>query len=782
MALRERLRRLVQKPGSVDLGPFRALVEEAGEREPRVRELSDDELTAAASVLREKEDLAELCALGREVARRTLGERPFDVQLIGTLALLSGHVAEMATGEGKTLSGALAAAGYALRGRRVHVMSVNDYLARRDAEWMGPLYAMLGVSAGWVGQSSTPDERRAAYQADVTYAPVSEIGFDLLRDRLAVDAGDVVQPEPSVALIDEADSVLVDEAMVPLVLAGAADLDAADPRYADLVRRLRPGLHYATDDEARNVQLTPAGAQEVERVLGLDLYAPEQLRTLTAVNVALHAEVLLHRDVDYLVRDGEVKLISESRGRVALLQRWPDGLQAAVEAKEALAASPSGEILDSITVQELVGRYPVRCGMTGTAMAVAGQLTEFYALQIAVVPPNRECVRDDEPDRLYATTADKEVAIVEEIAAAHATGRPVLVGTGDVAESERLARRLSRAGLDRVVLNAKNDAEEAAIIAEAGALGAITVSTQMAGRGTDIRLGGSPSTPPGTAPADVEGSDHDRVVEAGGLLVIGTGRYHSSRLDDQLRGRAGRQGDPGGSVFFTSVQDELVTRFAPDEKTPQQKGRASSGDDGLITDKGAHWIVGHAQRVAEGVDLELHRNTWRYNHLIGLQRREVLAERDAVLRGDAADRAMAEDAAERHTELTKIAGADAVAAAARQIVLYQLDRCWSEHLAYLADLREGIHLRSLGRGLDPLVEFNREAVPAGKRLLGDVRKRSVAAFEALTASEEDGIDLDAAELKRPSATWTYLVHDNPFGSLDERALRGMINMFKGRRR
>src|SRR5690606_36524564 len=408
-------------------------------------------------------------------------------------------------------------------------MSVNDYLARRDAEWMGPLYRLMGVTTGWIGQSSTPGERREAYRADVTYAPVSEIGFDLLRDRLATSPEDLVQPEPSVALIDEADSVLVDEAMVPLVLAGAADLDSAEPRYADLVRRLRPGLHYSTDEEARNVQLTAAGAQEVERVLGVDLYAPENLRTLTAVNVALHAEVLLHRDVDYIVRDGAVKLISESRGRVALLQRWPDGLQAAVEAKEALEASPSGEILDSITVQELVGRYPVRCGMTGTAMAVSGQLTEFYSLQIAVIPPNRPCVREDRPDRLYATTADKEVAIVEEVAAAHATGRPGLIGTGDVAESERLARSLARAGLDRVVLNAKNDAEEAAIIAEAGAYGAITVSTQMAGRGTDIRLGGSPAAAPGTAPADAAGSDRDRVAAAGGLLVIGTGRYHSSR-------------------------------------------------------------------------------------------------------------------------------------------------------------------------------------------------------------------------------------------------------------
>ncbi|MBD2893734.1 Protein translocase subunit SecA 2 [Actinomadura sp. RB99] len=777
MALLDRFRRLVQKPGSVDLEPFRAIAEEAGRREERVRALTDAELTAAASVPDLVADLPEFCAIGREAARRAIGERPFDVQLTGTLALLSGHVAEMATGEGKTLAGALAAAGYALRGERVHVMSVNDYLARRDAEWMGPLYALLGVSVDAIGQASTPDERRAAYGADVVYAPVSEIGFDLLRDRLVTDPADAVQRAASVALVDEADSVLVDEAMVPLVLAGAADLDPADPRYADLVRRLRPGLHYATDEEARNVQLTAAGSREVERVLGLDLYAPENLATLTAVNVALHAEVLLRRDVDYIVRDGAVKLISESRGRVALLQRWPDGLQAAVEAKEELAASPSGEILDSITVQELVGRYPVRCGMTGTAMAVAGQLTEFYGLQIAVVPPNRPRVRDDEPDRLYATTADKEVAVVEEIVAAHAAGRPVLVGTGDVAESERLARRLVRAGVDPVVLNAKNDAEEAAIIAEAGAPGAVTVSTQMAGRGTDIRLGGGPGAPvPGTAPAEQEGARRDQVAAAGGLLVIGTGRYHSSRLDDQLRGRAGRQGDPGGSVFFTSLQDDLVTRYAPDETY-----RGPIGDEGRVEDKGAHWIVGHAQRVAEGVDLELHRNTWRYNQLIGLQRREVLTERDAVLTGDAADTAMAADAPAKHAELVKVAGAEAVAEAARQVVLYQLDRCWAEHLAFLAELREGIHLRSLGRGLDPLVEFNREAVPAGKRLLGDARRRSVAAFEELTATAE-GVDLDAAGLKRPSATWTYLVHDNPFGSLDERALRGLISMFKGRRR
>ena len=755
MALRDRMRRLLQRPGSVDLAPYAAVAAEAGEREERMRGLTDAELAQAARDGRD--DPAELCAAAREAARRALGERPYDVQLQGTLALLAGQVAEMATGEGKTLSGALAAAGYALRGERVHVLSVNDYLARRDAEWMGPFYALMGVSVGWVVQESTPDERRAAYGADVTYAPVSEVGFDLLRDRLATSPGDRVLPEPGVALIDEADSVLVDEAMVPLVLAGADDDAGSAPGYAELVRRLRPGLHYTTDDEARNVQLTQAGAHEVERALGgIDLYAPERLDTLTAVNVALHAETLLHRDVDYIVRDGAVKLINASRGRVALLQRWPDGLQAAVEAKEALEASPSGEILDSITVQELIGRYPVRCGMTGTALGVAGQLREFYGLEIAVIPPNRPCVRVDEPDRLYATAVDKDVAIVEEIVAAHATGRPVLVGTLDVAESERLAQRLRRAGVDCVVLNAKNDAEEAAIIARAGERGAVTVSTQMAGRGTDIRLG-------------------EGVTE--GLLVIGTGRHHSRRLDDQLRGRAGRQGDPGRSVFFASLEDELVTRYAPDEKA---RG-ASPDDEGRIDGKGAHWIVGHAQRVAEGVDLEIHRNTWRYHHLINLQRRELLDARDRVLTGDDADTLMAERHPSHHAELVAAVGERAVADAARRLLLFHMDRCWAEHLAYLADLREGIHLRSLGRGLDPLIEFNSEAVPAGKRLLPDARDRAAEAFAALTV-DGDGLDLAAAGVKRPSSTWTYVVSDNPFGSLDQRALRGLISMVRSRRR
>lgn len=747
--LRNRAARFLQRPGTADLRPYLELLPDIAGRERAVAALADDELAAAARAA----DDDGICALGREAAVRGLGQRPFDVQLAGTLAMLAGHVVEMATGEGKTLSGALAAAGYALGGRSVHVMTVNDYLARRDAEWMRPVYDLLGVTVGWIGQSSAPADRRSAYAAQVTYGAVSEFGFDVLRDRLATAAAGLIAGAPDVALIDEADSVLVDEALVPLVLAGTADGAAAGLEIADVVRQLGPGRDYRIEEDGRSVYLTDAGTRAVEAALGgIDLYAGPHLEILTRVNVALHAEALLRRDVDYIVRDGSVHLINASRGRVARRQRWPDGLHAAVEAKEGLAASQSGEILDSITIQALAGRYATVCGMTGTAVAVGEQLREFYGLEIAVIPPHRPCVRADEPDRLYATTEQKTQALAEHAAEVHATGRPVLIGTLDVADSERIAERLSSAGLDCVVLNAKNDAEEAAIVAEAGARGAITVSTQMAGRGTDIRLGGT-------------AGDQSQVAELGGLHVIGAGRHGSSRLDRQLRGRAGRQGDPGSSVFFASMQDNLVTQYVPDARPP-----AATARDGRIVDAGAHETVTHAQRVAEGVSLEIHRNTWRYNKLIEIQRQVVLTERDRVLRTDAALRALARRCPDRFAALGAVASDEVLADAARQITLWHLDRAWADHLSYLADLREGIHLRALGRGLSPLNEFHKEAVRAFSGLLAAVEERSAESFETVPVTA-DGADLSAAGLKRPSATWTYLVQDNPFGTDIDRALR-----------
>jgi preprotein translocase subunit SecA len=757
--LRERARRFLQRPGTADLGRYRDLLPEIADREKAVSALTDDELTPAAGA--ETSDAA-ICALGREAARRGLGERPFDVQLLGTLVMLSGQVAEMATGEGKTLSGAMAAAGFAQRGRSVHVMSVNDYLARRDAEWMRPVYDLLGVSVGWIGQASTPAERRQAYAAQVTYGAVSEFGFDVLRDRLAVSVAGRVAGAPDVALIDEADSVLVDEALVPLVLAGAVDSGDAGLDMAEMVRWLRRGRDYQTDEDGRNVHLTDRGTRAIEATLGIDLYAEQHLDTLTRVNVALHAEALLRRDVEYIVRDGRIHLINASRGRVARLQRWPDGLHAAVEAKEGLRASRSGEILDSITIQALVGRYPAVCGMTGTAVAVGEQLREFYRLEIAVIPPNRRCVRVDEADRLYATTAQKEKALAGHVAAVHATGRPVLIGTLDVAESERIADRLSQAGLICDVLNAKNDAEEAAIVAEAGTRGAITVSTQMAGRGTDIRLGGA-------------AGDQGQVAALGGLCVIGIGRHASSRLDHQLRGRAGRQGDPGSSVFFTSLQDELVARYAPEAMTPT----AAAAADGSVQEPAAHETVGHAQRVAEGVNLEIHRTTWRYSKLVDDQRHIVLAQRDRVLRTDAALRALARRRPDRFAQMSTVASDDVLVDAARQITLWHLDREWADHLGYLADLREGIHLRALGRGLSPLDEFHKEAIRMFSGFLGAVEDRVAETFASVPVTA-DGADLSAAGLKRPSATWTYLVQENPFGTDIDRALRGVARALRRR--
>jgi preprotein translocase subunit SecA len=789
-----RFRRLLQQPGSADLARYQRLLPAIEAREAELAEADDDTFGALA---RDARDDGEFCAVGREAARRALGERPFDVQLIGTLAMLQGQIAEMATGEGKTLAGALAAARYALTGRSVQVASVNDYLAQRDAEWMRPLYGLLGVTVGHITAASTPEERRQAYEAQVTYAPISEIGFDVLRDRLVTDPADLVAAPPDVLLIDEADSVLIDEALVPLVLAGAAAGTDADLEMAEIVRGLRPGLHYETDDEGRNASLTDEGSRAAERALGgIDLYAADQIEALTRLNVALHAHALLRRDVDYIVRDDEVRLISASRGRVAELQRWPDGLQAAVEAKEGIAASESGEILDSITVESLVRRYPRVCGMTGTAVTVGDQLLQFYGLEVAVIPPNRPCVRVDEADRLYATMGQKDRAIVAEVAGAHANGQPVLIGTLDIAESERLSRRLTAAGLEHVVLNAKNDAQEAAIVAEAGAYGAITVSTQMAGRGTDIRLGGNEGGKGGAGEAgearggegeggDGEGgarggeggigetagsAEHDRVAELGGLYVIGTGRHASSRLDNQLRGRSGRQGDPGDSVFFVSMEDDLITSHAPDTRPPRDVAA-----DGRVRDAGATEAVAHAQRVADGANLEIHRNTYRYHELIEQQRAIVLEHRDRLMRGDAALVALGTRCPERFEELSASVDEDVLAGAARTIVLYHLDRGWADHLAVLGDIREGIHLRALGTGAlgggrDPLGDFQVEAVKLFTSLLDRVQDEAAETFRTASITEA-GVDLDAAGLKRPTATWTYVVQDNPFGTAVERAMR-----------
>ena len=751
-------------------------VRASAEFDDKAAGLDDEQITKAAKLLELSEladaaDIPQFLAIAREAAERTTGLRPFDVQLLGALRMMAGDVVEMATGEGKTLAGAIAAAGYALAGRHVHVISVNDYLARRDAEWMGPLLAAMGLTVGWITAESTADERRAAYECDVTYASVNEIGFDVLRDQLVTHVDDLVSPRPDVALIDEADSVLVDEALVPLVLAGTTHRETPRLEIIRLVgemtseNRVDDSLqYYDTDADRRNVHLTDAGARKLEKALGgIDLYSEEHIgTTLTEVNVALHAHVLLQRDVHYIVRDNAVHLINASRGRIASLQRWPDGLQAAVEAKEGIETTETGEVLDTITVQALIGRYPTVCGMTGTALAAGEQLRQFYRLGVSPIPPNTPNIREDEADRVYITAAAKNQAVIEHIQQIHATGQPVLVGTRDVAESEELHAKLVKAGVPAVVLNAKNDEEEAAVIAEAGKLATVTVSTQMAGRGTDIRLGGS------------DEADHDAVAELGGLHVIGTGRHHTERLDNQLRGRAGRQGDPGSSVFFSSWEDDVVVSHLEPEKLPMQ-----TDEDGRIVSDRAGQLLEHAQRVAEGRLLDVHANTWRYNQLTAQQRAIIVERRETLLRTTTARDELKELSPDRYQELASQIGEagaeDELERICRLIMLYHLDRGWADHLAYLSDIRESIHLRALGRQ-DPLDEFHRMAVDAFASLAADAIEAAQQTFETANVLEDEP-GLDLSKLARPTSTWTYMIHDNPLAD-DTMAALSLPGVFR----
>ena len=740
-----------------------AIVDQAAARVAKLNARSDEDLVARAREITasgEVVDAAEFLAILSIAATRTLGMTPFPVQLQAVLRLLEGDVIQMATGEGKTLVGAMANTGFGLMGKRVHSVTVNDYLAARDAEWMGPLVKFFGLTVAAVTESMTTDERRKAYKANIVYAPVNEIGFDVLRDQLITDRAYAVQHGADVALIDEADSVLVDEALVPLVLAGNEPGTAPGGRITDLVRRLKKNQHYVVDEDGRNASLTDVGARLLERQLGIaSLYDDEHVgSTLVQVNLALHAHALLTRDVHYIVRDGKVALIDASKGRVADLQRWPDGVQAAVEAKEGLAVTEGGRILDTITLQALMHRYPMVCGMTGTAVEATDQLRSFYDLRVSVIDRNEPLQRFDEADRVYATIRDKNRAIIDEIKAIHDTGQPVLVGTQDVAESEALAEALREYDIDVNVLNAKNDAEEARIIAEAGDIGRVTVSTQMAGRGTDIKLGGADET------------DHDAVVKLGGLAVIGTSRHRTARLDNQLRGRAGRQGDPGLALFFVSLEDDVVVVGGAGEEVT-----ARPAADGSIESKRIRDWIEHCQRVTEGQLLEIHSQTWKYNKLLADQRDIIDKRRAELLDTDRAWQEIFERSA-RATLLDKELPRDTLVRAAREIMLYHLDLGWSDHLALMDDVRESIHLRAIARET-PIDEFHRIAVREFKELAQRAVDNAVDTFNEVPI-DADGAHLEEQGLARPSATWTYMVSDNPLAGSGNSLLRGIGNIFR----
>ncbi|MGD2295577.1 MAG: accessory Sec system translocase SecA2 [Candidatus Aminicenantes bacterium] len=756
--------KLVGSPIEYDLSPYRKILFKI--KEVDLTDATDGALKQKSSELIRKarngasvnELLIESYALVRETAWRKIGLRPFDVQVMAGIVMVQEKVAELPTGEGKTLAAVFPIYLNALSGRGVHVHTFNDYLARRDAAWMRPIYRFLGLTVGCIQEGMSAPNRKRAYAADITYTTAKEAGFDYLRDHLCYNPKDLVHREFHFALVDEADSILIDEARVPLVIAGNVGQPKIDPGYlAEVAKALKRGVDFETDEEKRNIYLTDVGINRIEDVLKCgNLHAPENLEVLTKVNLALHAEYLIQRDVDYIVRKGKVEIVDEFTGRVVEDRHWPDGLQAAVEAKEKLNLGSGGSILGQITLQHFLNLYPKLSGMTATAQSAADELKAFYDLRVVKIPPHKPCIREDLADVVFTHKEAKTRALIEEIRQNHSTKRPILVGTASVEESEALSLALRKAGIGCRVLNAKNDELEAKIVARAGEPGAVTISTNMAGRGTDIKLGG-----------DAE-QEKDRVVGLGGLYVIGTNRHESLRIDVQLRGRAGRQGDPGSSRFFISLEDDLMKRYSLKRFFPPKM--RSQKQEGPLGFPFVSREVARGQRIVEGQNFEIRKTLWNYSSLIDKQREIVFRKRQQVLWDGLSFGLLSEKAPDRYKKLESLIGKDRLRKIQKQITLFQIDRCWAEHLAKITDVRESIHLVNVG-GKSPINEFHKILTEAFLKLDQKIDNAVFHTFNSLKITGS-GADLDSKELRGPSSTWTYLISDNQFGA--------WVEMLKGK--
>jgi preprotein translocase subunit SecA len=763
--------------------------------------MSDEELRGQTAEFRARFErgepleslLPESFATVREASRRVLDKRHFDVQVMGGAALHLGNIAEMKTGEGKTLVATMPSYLNALTGRGVHVVTVNDYLAKRDSEWMGRIHHFLGMEVGAILSQMDPAERRKAYQADITYGTNNEFGFDYLRDNMALSLDDCVQREHHYAIVDEVDSILIDEARTPLIISGPAeDTHKWYPEFAKLVNRLRRDEHYEVDEKKRTVAIIETGIDAVEDWLGIgNLYESANTPLISYLNNAIKAKELFKLDRDYVVIDGEVLIVDEHTGRTLIGRRYNEGLHQAIEAKEGVQIRDEYQTLATITLQNYFRMYEKLAGMTGTALTEASEFQKIYGLGVLPIPTNMPMIRGDERDLIYRTEEAKFEAIVTDVAARHEKGQPVLIGTASVAKSEILSGLLKRAGVKHEVLNAKQHEREAAIIALAGAKGAVTVATNMAGRGTDIILGGNAEFLADKKLHDsgidaLENSEeyeklypelleafeeetraeHDEVVELGGLYVVGSERHESRRIDNQLRGRSGRQGDPGESRFYLSLGDDLMRLFKSDivEWVLQA---LKMPDDVPIENKRVSASIASAQSQVEAQNFEIRKNILKYDDVMNRQRHAVYGDRRKVLEGadvesrlratvdtvveqyvigategfaedwdleqlwsnmntlypvslvraeyeerDDLDRQLLidefkADAQAAYDNREKSLGADVMRELERRVLLTVLDRKWREHLYEMDYLREGIGLRAMAQR-DPLVEYQRE--------------------------------------------------------------------------
>ncbi|MDQ3575470.1 MAG: preprotein translocase subunit SecA [Actinomycetota bacterium] len=779
--------------------------------------MSDDELRGMTDEFRKRLDdgedlddlLPEAFATVREAAKRTLGQRHYDVQIMGGGALHLGNIAEMKTGEGKTLVSTLPAYLNALSGQGVHVVTVNDYLAKRDAEWMGRVHRFLGLTVGVILTQMPPAERRQQYACDITYGTNNEFGFDYLRDNMAWSQEELVQRGHNFAIVDEVDSILIDEARTPLIISGPAEQSA---RWYTEFARLVPHLHreadYEVDEKKRTVGILEPGVEKVEDHLGIDnLYESVNTPLVGYLNNALRAKELYKLDKDYVVMDGEVLIVDEHTGRILAGRRYNEGMHQAIEAKEGVRIKDENQTLATVTLQNYFRMYDKLAGMTGTAKTEASEFKEIYNLDVVEIPTNRPGIRWDQPDLVYIDEDAKFDALVEDIVERNQAGQPILVGTVSIEKSERLASQLKKQGIRHEVLNAKQHEREAHIIAQAGKFGAVTVATNMAGRGVDIMLGGNPEELAKTEmrrtglEPDAEGYEEafaeavtrfrseteierEKILELGGLYVLGTERHDSRRIDNQLRGRSGRQGDPGESRFYLSLQDDLMRRFAND-RVAGIMTRLKIPPDVPIEHKMVTKAIERAQGQVEAQNFEIRKNVLKYDEVMNTQREIIYRWRDQVLDGDDTEGLLEgwrneviedevlgmtevgdpatwdwdefasrvgqyyetdlgrdafdhpddltagevveryqDEAAARYEERRQELGDDVLRKVERQVVLSIIDNKWREHLGEMDYLRAGIGLRAMGQR-DPLVEYQREGFDLFSALVDTTKSDSL---------------------------------------------------------
>jgi preprotein translocase subunit SecA len=760
-----------------EVARLRRTADKVNALEPQMEALSTEQLRAKTPEFRERLErgesldamLPEVFAVVREAGKRALGMRHFDVQIMGGQVLFEGRIAEMKTGEGKTLVATLPVYARALEGHGVHVVSVNDYLVRRDAEWMGQIYEMLGLTVGIIQHDLDPAARRAAYNCDITYVTNNEAGFDYLRDNMAWQVEDMVQRELYFALVDEVDSILIDEARTPLIISGqGTEPTELYEKFAQILPRLKKDEDYTVDEKAHAVPITEAGVAKVEKMLGIqNLYDQRNIELAHQLNAALKAWNLFHRDQQYIIKEGEVVIVDEFTGRLMYGRRYSDGIHQAIEAKEGIKVRSEDQTLATITFQNYFRLYEYLAGMTGTAKTEEREFRDIYGLDVVVIPTNKPMIRKDQSDIVYKTEKAKFAAVVDEIIAEHQKGRPVLVGTRSIEKSEMLAAMLRRKGVECNVLNAKYHEQEAQIVKDAGLPGQVTIATNMAGRGTDIKLG-------------------DGVAEGGGLAIIGTERHESRRIDNQLRGRSGRQGDPGSSRFYVSLEDEVMRLFGG-ERMNNIMERVGFSDEAPIESGLVTKSLERAQSKVEAHNYEIRKHVLEYDDVMNKQREVIYGDRRAILRGEfdsrefmmqtleaKVDSAVQENAPENahpsdwdleemlnqlemifpirqsvkvedlekkdRDEIRRILQ-DAARSAyeakeaevtseilriveQRYLLLPIIDRMWVDHLYIMDHLKTGIGLRGYGQ-IDPRVEYEKEAYEIFEDLKNNIADEAI---------------------------------------------------------